>query len=217
MDPPTRPAFAASRIVSAQVSGSSPNPFSRSAETGRLVASTITRECPIASSRLTAPEPSGFPRENAKPALVVARASNPRLASNFAEPASQGLGMANTPGRSWSALNASAFVICRFICSSEKVGQTGSLPSLTGMPHRRNRCIYFSNTITRYYVAYFLCGRVFVVIKHRRLFAQQSGVGIKLSAMMPVFVVIEREILPNREHAVWRLELARQVFVSQRG
>src|SRR5262252_2425011 len=35
--------------------------------------------------------------------------------------------------------------------------------------------------------------------------------------MMPVFVISEGEILPNGEHAVRRLELARQVFVSQKG
>src|SRR5262245_44680834 len=64
---------------------------------------------------------------------------------------------------------------------------------------------------------YPLSRRVFVVVEHRRLFAQQPGVGVKLSAMMPVFVVSECEILPNGEHAVRRLELARQVFVSQRG
>ena len=43
MDPPTSPTAAACRMVSAQVSGSSPNPFSRSAETGNEVASTIAR------------------------------------------------------------------------------------------------------------------------------------------------------------------------------
>lgn len=37
-------------------------------------------------------------QENARPALVVARASKPRLASIFAEPASQGLGRTSMPG-----------------------------------------------------------------------------------------------------------------------
>jgi len=110
MDPPTSPAFAASLIVSAHVSGSSPNPLSRSAETGNGVASTMILAFSKVSSRLTAAAPSGFPSENAKPALVVARASNPRLAKAFAEPTSQGFGITNKPGRSWSALNASALV-----------------------------------------------------------------------------------------------------------
>ena len=42
---PTSPTSAASRIVSATTSGASPNPFSRSAETGKSVASTIDRAC----------------------------------------------------------------------------------------------------------------------------------------------------------------------------
>src|SRR5262249_16041048 len=40
--------------------------------------------------------------------------------------------------------------------------------------------------------------------------------GVKLSAMMPVFVVSEGEILPHRIRPEWRYDLARQVFVSQR-
>ena len=43
--------------------------------------------------RLEATAPSGSPRENAKPALVVASALKPKEASSFAVPMSQGLGM----------------------------------------------------------------------------------------------------------------------------
>ena len=48
---PTSPTSAASRIVSATTSGASPKPFSRSAETGKSVASTI-------SARASAPHPA---------------------------------------------------------------------------------------------------------------------------------------------------------------
>src|SRR5438046_171656 len=50
--------------------------------------------------------------ENASPALVVASASNPSAVSILAEPASQGLGIANIPGRAWSDLNASPRIVC---------------------------------------------------------------------------------------------------------
>ena len=42
---------------------------------------------------------SRLPLEKAYPALVVASASNPRLAKSRADPASHGLGMTNAPGR----------------------------------------------------------------------------------------------------------------------
>ena len=97
MDPPTSPTAAARRMVSAQVSGSSPKPFSRSAETGNEVASTIARAFASVSSRPIAPSASGLPTENANPALVVASASNPSFASMLADPASQGLGIVKMP------------------------------------------------------------------------------------------------------------------------
>src|SRR5438874_9262408 len=50
--------------------------------------------------------------ENANPALVVASASNPSAVSILAEPASQGLGIANIPGRAWRDLNASPRIVC---------------------------------------------------------------------------------------------------------
>src|SRR5436309_10980536 len=112
IEPPTSPTAAASRIVSAQVSGSSPNPFSRSAETGSEVASAIARAFASVSARLIAPSPSGRPMEYANPALVVASASKPSAASIFAEPASQGLGIANIPGLAWRDLNASPRIVC---------------------------------------------------------------------------------------------------------
>src|SRR6266542_4477930 len=59
--------------------------------------------------------------ENANPALVVASASNPSAASILAEPASQGLGIANIPGRAWRDLNASP----RIVCDSMALTRTG--------------------------------------------------------------------------------------------
>ena len=47
--------------------------------------------------------------ENARAALVVVSASNPRRVRIRAVPASQGLGMTNAPGRSWRAWNRLAF------------------------------------------------------------------------------------------------------------
>src|SRR5215471_5157830 len=108
MEPPTNPAVAAIRTVSAQDCGSSPNPFSRSADTGRLVASTMARAFASVSSRPMAAAPSGLPIEKAYPALVVASASNPSDASSFADPASHGFGTGNTPGRSCSLRKDSA-------------------------------------------------------------------------------------------------------------
>ena len=50
MEPPANPIFAASIIVSAQMSGSSPYPFSRSADTGNahalIIAEALSRVCP---------------------------------------------------------------------------------------------------------------------------------------------------------------------------
>ena len=85
-------------MVSATPAGSSAKAFSRSAETGRSVAATITAACTMASSLVT--EPSLRPRVAAKPELVVARASNPSDASSLAEPRSQGFGIrSGSPAR----------------------------------------------------------------------------------------------------------------------
>jgi len=51
IEAPASPAAAASRIVSATVSGSSPKPFSRSALTGRSVARTMSAACASIRSR----------------------------------------------------------------------------------------------------------------------------------------------------------------------
>ena len=95
-------------MVSATASGASPKPFSRSAETGKGVASTIVRACARASSRVIAPSASRRPSVNAKPALVVASASKPSPARIRAVPTSQGLGMTKAPARRCRAQNAFA-------------------------------------------------------------------------------------------------------------
>jgi len=97
IEPPTAPASAARRIVSATSSGRSPNPFSKSAETGRSVAATISAMFRRVSSRRTRLAPSRRPRVNARPPLVVPSAANPSLASARAVPASQGFGSTNVP------------------------------------------------------------------------------------------------------------------------
>jgi len=106
---PARPTWIASPIVSATSADSSAKAFSRSAETGRSVAATITAACTRASSLLT--EPSLRPRVAAKPELVVARASKPSDASSLAEPRSHGFGNrsgspARCKARNRSALSA---------------------------------------------------------------------------------------------------------------
>src|SRR5690348_1221097 len=101
MEQPTSPAFAASLIVSATISGESPKPFSRSAETGRSVASQITRAWAIASSRVT--RPSRRPSKPAEAPLEVANAAKPSPAIIRAEPPSQTLATTNVPGASCSA------------------------------------------------------------------------------------------------------------------
>src|SRR5690348_4436141 len=110
IEPPTSPAsIPASLIVSAASSGDSPNPSSRSAATGRSVASAMSFAFASVSSRVTEPSPSCFPMVKARPALVVVSASNPRPARIFAVPASQGFGMTKMPGRLWSAWNRRPF------------------------------------------------------------------------------------------------------------
>jgi hypothetical protein len=70
IEQPTSPASAASLIVSATILGASPKPFSKSAETGRSVASQITRAWANASSRVT--RPSRRPGKPADAPLEVA-------------------------------------------------------------------------------------------------------------------------------------------------
>ena len=108
MEPPTIPLAAAHRIVWAQPSGVSLKPFSKSAATGKVVALAIMPALASVSSRDNAPSASGRPRLKAQPALVVARASKPRLASMIAEPASHGLGITKARSRSCKALKVSA-------------------------------------------------------------------------------------------------------------
>src|SRR5439155_2196132 len=111
-------------IAFAAVFGSSAPQFSRSALTGRSVASAIVRQFSMMASRLTVALPSVL----ARPRLVVASASNPIAASSFAVPASQGLGMMKAPGRVCSARSASAFSIwvrignLRLVCWPVLVG-----------------------------------------------------------------------------------------------
>src|SRR6185369_12496637 len=133
IEPPTQPASAARAIAFAAVFGSSAPQFSRSALTGRSVASAIIRQFSMMASRLTVALPSVL----ARPRLVVASASNPIAASNFAVPASHGLGMMKAPGRACSARNASAFSIwvrignLRLVCWPVRVDAklAGYLPS----------------------------------------------------------------------------------------
>src|SRR6187549_3643754 len=79
----------------------------KSALTGRCTAAAILEMYARFRSRVvTASSPeSGNPCENAKPALVVARAGNPRCCRYRADPTSQGLGITKHP-RSWSARKA---------------------------------------------------------------------------------------------------------------
>src|SRR5579862_1125723 len=69
----------------------------------------MARALARASARPIEPSPSRFPRVNARPALVVVSAWNPRRVRIRAVPASHGLGMTNAPGRSWRALDRTAF------------------------------------------------------------------------------------------------------------
>src|ERR1044072_1858367 len=86
IEPPTQPASAASRIAFDAALGSCAPQFSRSALTGRSVASAMARQFSRISARLTL----ALPSELATPRLVVASASNPTAASSRAVPASQG-------------------------------------------------------------------------------------------------------------------------------
>src|SRR5574337_2122398 len=114
IEPPTRPVSAARRIVSAQSSGASPKPFSRSAATGRSTASTMARALASDSSRVISP--SRRPSTPAAALLEVASAVNPIAANAFALPASQALAM--TKVRPCSARNASAFWVMSTLMSA---------------------------------------------------------------------------------------------------
>src|SRR5712664_1330313 len=116
MEPPTSPASAASRMVSAAACGASPKPFSRSAETGRSVAMTMARACASASSRVTLP--SRRPKVPAEAPLEVARAWKPSPARMRAEPASHGFAMTNAPGCSCSARNRFALSLWLVVIES---------------------------------------------------------------------------------------------------
>ena len=93
------PAATARRTVSAQSSGDGPYPSSRSADTGRDVAATMSRAFASASALDTAARPSRRPRVKAKPAEVVAMASNPSPVRMRALPASHAFGSTKQPCR----------------------------------------------------------------------------------------------------------------------
>src|SRR5262245_19741671 len=97
-------------MVSATNAGSSPNPSSRSAETGTSTAAATVAAWTMASSRVT--EPSRRPVVPAKPLLVVARAEKPIEARSRADPASHGYGINNTSGPWWRARKRSHFSCC---------------------------------------------------------------------------------------------------------
>src|SRR5215470_9155022 len=107
-------------MVSATTSGASPNPFSRSAETGKSVAPQITRACTSASSRVT--RPSRRPRRPADAPLEVASAANPNAAIIRAEPPSHTLAMTNASGAVCRARNCFALwvwvTVIRFLLVS---------------------------------------------------------------------------------------------------
>ena len=79
-----------------RILGASPKPFSRSADTGRSVASTIARACESASARVT--WPSTRPSTPAEAPDDVASAANPTALSMRADPASQALAMTKVSG-----------------------------------------------------------------------------------------------------------------------
>src|SRR5258708_36121975 len=138
MEPPTSPAAAAQRMVSAASSGASPKPRSRSADTGRSVASTIARACASASSRVTCP--SRRPNVPADAPLDVASAMKPKPASTRAEPASHGFPMTNAFDPWCSALKRAAFSACEGITARRPrpcFPQPASLPDRAAGNSRR--------------------------------------------------------------------------------
>src|SRR4029077_7224871 len=96
-------------VFVATASGSSANPFRKSALTGSVVAAAISPMCLSISSSET--PPSGLPREKAKPAEVVARASKPRCSRQIAVPTSHGLGRTKQPD-SCNSRNVAAAANC---------------------------------------------------------------------------------------------------------
>src|SRR5687767_8547023 len=93
-------------MVSAAPFGASAKHFSRSADTGRSVASTMSFACASASSRVTLP--SRRPSVPAEAPLEVASAWKPSAARMRAEPASHGLGITNASGPVCSARKRTA-------------------------------------------------------------------------------------------------------------
>ena len=97
-------------MVSATSWAMSPKPFSRSAETGRSVPSTIARQCASASSRVTLPSrvPTCWPDAPLEVAMAPGSRARP---STRAEPASQALAIRNAPGAWWSARKRVGLVV----------------------------------------------------------------------------------------------------------
>ena len=81
------------------------------AASGTLVVETDEAPAIVRALRRSQLDPSALDA----PRLVVASASKPDIASNFAVPASHGFGMMNAPSRSCSARNAAAFWAWVFI------------------------------------------------------------------------------------------------------
>ena len=105
IESPATPVATHRMTLSATSEGSRSYPDEKSALTGTSTAVAISPMCARLRSRETTRSKSGSPWENAKPALVVARALKPRCCRYRAEPTSQGLGMTKQP-RSCNARNA---------------------------------------------------------------------------------------------------------------
>src|SRR4029434_1108143 len=102
MDRPAIPVVAARATFAPTPSGSIANPPSKSALKGRSTAAAMEVRCASASSTDTLW--SRRPVDHANPALVVASAWKPRLASARALPTSQGVGITKQPDP-WSSCN----------------------------------------------------------------------------------------------------------------
>src|SRR5262249_16377612 len=114
---------------------SSAKPFSRSAETGRSVASTIVVALPIASAAVT--EPSSRPSVAAEPLLVVAPAPKPSEAGSPPEPPAPGVGSKSGRPPWWSARNRSARSACPFIRTANLLFTRFSRRGDPGRPYTR--------------------------------------------------------------------------------
>src|SRR5580704_1329721 len=108
---PTAPASIARRMVSASSRVSFAKPDSMSAETGTVTTRAMRAIAAIISSRGIA-SPSGYPTENATPALVVAIALAPASSITRALIASHALGSTKIRERSCIDRNASALARC---------------------------------------------------------------------------------------------------------